>query len=153
VQVQEAIEDVQLKALRSQMIAADATAKKTGKPADLKAFESIRATLVEKELQTYRNRCERYPNNLAFRFELGRRYQLNGNIKEAIRELQVAKADPRKRGACMLALGDCFYTIKQYPLAMKHYEDAVQDIPDRDQESKKKALLRAGKLAMGLRDL
>ena len=98
VQVQEAIEDVHLKALRSRYIAADAKAKKSGKEADAKEVQAIRTELVEKELQTYRNRCARYPNNLAFRFELGRRYQLNGNIAEAIKELQIAKADPRKRG-------------------------------------------------------
>jgi tetratricopeptide (TPR) repeat protein len=153
VQVQEAIEDVHLKALRSKMIAADAKAKKSGKEADAKAFQAIRAELVEKELQTYRNRCARYPNNLAFRFELGRRYMLNGNIPEAIKELQVAKADPRKRGVCMMYLGDCFYQIKQYALAMTHYEHAIQDIPDRDQDNKKKSLFKAGKLALGLKDL
>jgi tetratricopeptide (TPR) repeat protein len=153
VQVQEAIEDVHLKALRSKWIAADAKAKKSGKEADAKDVQAIRAELVEKELQTYRNRCARYPNNLAFRFELGRRYQLNGNIPEAIKELQIAKADPRKRGVCMMYLGDCFYTIKQYALAMTHYEHAIQDIPDRDQENKKKSLFKAGKLALGLKDL
>ncbi len=153
VQVQETIEDVHLKALRSQYIAADAKAKKSGSAADVKFCQTIRATLVERELQTYRNRCERYPNNLAFRFELGRRYQLNGDIADAIRELQVAKADPRKRGVCMLYLGDCFVAIKQYELAMSHYELAIQDIPDRDQDNKKKAYFKAGKLALHLKDL
>ena len=153
VQVQEAIEDVHLKALRSKYIAADGKAKKSGKEADAKAVQAIRAELVEKELQTYRNRCARYPNNLAFRFELGRRYQLNGNIPAAIKELQIAKADPRKRGVCMMYLGDCFYAIKQYALAMSHYEHAIQDIPDRDQDNKKKAYFKAGKLALGLKDL
>jgi tetratricopeptide (TPR) repeat protein len=153
VAVQELIEDVHLKALRSKWIEADAKAKKSGKEADVNEVKAIRATLVERELQTYRNRCERYPNNLAFRFELGRRYQLNGSVSEAIRELQVAKADPRKRGVCMMYLGDCFYSIKQYALAMSHYEQAIQDIPDRDQDNKKKAYFKAGKLALGLKDL
>jgi tetratricopeptide (TPR) repeat protein len=153
VAVQETIEDVQLKALRSKWIEADAKAKKSGKEADVEEVKAIRATLVERELQTYRNRCERYPNNLAFRFELGRRYQLKGDIGDAIRELQVAKADPRKRGVCMLYLGDCFYAIKQYALAMSHYETAITDIPDRDQDNKKKAHFKAGTLALGLKDL
>ena len=153
INVQEAIEDVQLKTLRSKYIAADAQAKKTGKEADAKVCQEIRHELIEKELQTYRNRCERYPNNLEFRFQLGRLLLLAERIDDAIKELQVAKADPRKRGVCMLYLGDCFYAIKQYPLAMTHYEAAIQDIPDRDQDNKKKALLKAGKLALGLKDL
>ena len=153
VTVQETIEDVQLKALRSQWIEADGKAKKTGKAADAEAVKVVRTELIEKELQTYRNRCERYPNNLEFRFQLGHRYLLNGNVSEAIKELQVARADPRKRGVCMLYLGDCFYAIKQYALAMSHYEQATQDIPDRDQDNKKKAYFKVGKLALGLKDL
>ena len=153
VQVQEAIEDVRLTSLRSQYMAADVKAKKSGKEADAKEVQKIRAELMEKELQTYRNRCARYPNNLEFRFRLGHRYLLNGQIPEAIKELQVAKADPRKRGVCMLYLGECFYAIKQYPLAMSHYEAAIQDISDRDQDNKKKAYFKAGKLALGLKDL
>ncbi len=153
VQVQEAIEDVHLKSLRSQYMAANVKAKKSGKEADAKQVQTIRAELMEKELQTYRNRCARYPNNLEFRFRLGHRYLLSGKISEAIKELQVAKADPRKRGVCMLYLGDCFYAIKQYPLAMSHYEAAMQDIPDRDQDNKKAAYFKAGKLALGLKDL
>jgi tetratricopeptide (TPR) repeat protein len=151
--VLETIEDVHLKVLRSKWIAADAKAKKTGKEADLKEVQAIRTELVQREVETYRIRCERYPNNLTFRFELGRRYQLGGDISAAIRELQVAKADPRKRGVCMLYLGDCFHNIKQYALAMSHYEQAIQDIPDRDQDNKKKAYFKAGYLALRLKDL
>ena len=29
----------------------------------------------------------------------------------------------------MLVLGQCFQHIKQYPLAMNHYESAIQEIP------------------------
>ena len=36
---------------------------------------------------------------------------------------------------------------------MNHFEQAVQEIPDRDQENKKLAYCQAGKLAMGLKDL
>ena len=38
-------------------------------------------------------------------------------------------------------------------LAMSHYEAAIEDIPDRDQENKKKSYFKAGKLALGLKDL
>ncbi len=36
---------------------------------------------------------------------------------------------------------------------MSHFEQAVQEIPDREQEYKKLAYYRAGKLAMMLKDL
>ena len=151
--VREEIEDVQLRALRSKMAAADKKAKETGNDADKKEFKRLRSIVIDKELEVYRNRCERYPNNLIFRYELARRYQWKGDIGQAIKEYQVAVHDPRKRGKCLINLGECFRAIKQYHLAMNHFEQAVQEVPDRDQEEKKLAHYRAGELAMGLKDL
>ena len=151
--VREEIEDVQLRALRSKMSAAHKKAKESGKETDKKEYEQLRMTVIEKELQVYGNRCERYPNNLIFRYELAVRYQLKGDLNEAIKNFQIAKNDPRKRGMCLINLGECFRAIKQFHLAMSHFEQAVQEIPDREQEYKKLAHYRAGKLAMGLKDL
>ncbi len=151
--VLEEIEDVQLKALRTKMIEAGNKAKQTGSDADKKEYERLRMTVIEKELDVYLNRCERYPNNLVFRYELAQRYQWKGDISEAIKQYQIAKADPRKRGMCLINLGQCFRAIKQYHLAMNHFEEAVLEIPDRDHENKKEAHRQAGKLAMGLKDL
>jgi tetratricopeptide (TPR) repeat protein len=67
--------------------------------------------------------------------------------------LQTAKNDPRKRGVCMLALGECFVAVKQYRLAMRHFEQAIEDIPDRDADNKRKAYYVAGRLALGLKEL
>ena len=36
---------------------------------------------------------------------------------------------------------------------MSHYESAIQEIPDRDADNKKRALYLAGRLAMALKDL
>ncbi|MGA2254456.1 MAG: hypothetical protein ABSG53_07340, partial [Thermoguttaceae bacterium] len=151
--VREEIEDVQLRALRSKMIEGGKKAKETDKEADKKEFERLKMTVIEKETDVYLNRCERYPNNLLFRFELAQRYQWKGDIPEAIKQYQIAKADPRKRGMCLINLGECFRAIKQFHLAMNHFEQAVQEIPDREQEYKKLAHYRAGKLAMMLKDL
>jgi len=151
--VREEIEDVQLRALRSKMAEGGKKAKETGNEADKKDFERLRMIVIEKELQVYRNRCERYPNNLIFRYELAQRHQWKGDVSEAIKEYQVAQNDPRKRGKCLINLGECFRSIKQFHLAMKHFEQAAQEIPDRDQDEKKLAFYRAGKLAMGLKDL
>ena len=116
-------------------------------------YKQLRMTVIEKELDVYSNRCERYPNNLIFRYELAQRYQWKGDIGEAIKQYQIAVHDPRKRGKCLINLGECFRAIKQFHLAMDHFEQAVQEIPDRDQEEKKLAYYRAGTLAMGLKDL
>jgi tetratricopeptide (TPR) repeat protein len=151
--VREEIEDVQLKALRTKMSLGGKKARETGSEADKKEYERLRMTVIEKELEVYRNRCERYPNNLTFHFHLAERYQWKGDIGEAIKEYQIAKAEPRKRGMCLINLGTCFRSIKQYALAMTHFEQAVQEIPDREQEAKKEAYRQAGKLAMQLKDV
>ncbi len=104
-------------------------------------------------MEVHKSRVERYPNNLAFRYDLGYRYQKNGRFKEAIAEYQQAQKDPRKRGLSLLALGQCFQQIKQYKLAMSNYEGAIEEIPDRDADNKKLALYLAGRLATALKDL
>jgi tetratricopeptide (TPR) repeat protein len=51
-----------------------------------------------------------------------------------------------------LALGQCFQQIRQYRLAMSHYESAIEEIPDREAENKKRALYAAGRLAMAMKN-
>jgi tetratricopeptide (TPR) repeat protein len=133
-------EDCQIRLLRQKIA-------QTKDPEQKKKLERLH---MEKDTEFCRNRVERYPNNLIFKFDLGYRYMRLKRYDEAIRELQVAKNDPRKKGACMLVLGECFQQIKQYDLAMKHYEAAIQEMPDREAESKKKAMYLAGRLALAL---
>ena len=109
--------------------------------------------MIDREIVVFRSRCERFPNQLGHRYELAVRLQLKGEYNEAIKEYQVAKADPRRKGVCILKLGECFRSIKQYALAMNHFEEAIKEIPDRDADNRKLALYRAGMLAVGLGDL
>ena len=150
---QEKIEDVQIRHLRYKMTLADKRFKEAKDIAAKGEVERLGREIIEKELELYRARCERYPNNLGFRYELGSRQKTKGDYGEAIKEFQLAKNDPRRKGVCLLRLGECFQYIKQYGLAMKHYDEAIQEIPDRDADSKKLALYRAGKLAYGLGEL
>lgn len=141
--VREKWEDAQLRHLRQRMTQAS----------DPKVKKKLQEEYFERDMEAYKNRVERYPGNLSFRFELGYRYMLTKRYQEAIRELQVAKNDPRRKGASLLVLGQCFQHIKQYRLAKDHYELAIQEIPDRDVDNKKRALYLAGRLAMAIKDL
>jgi thioredoxin-like negative regulator of GroEL len=151
--LRETMEDVQIREIRGQWATADKRFRASGDPADKAEADRARSELYTRELALYRSRCERFPNNLSFRYELAVRHKLLGQFNEAIRELQVARNDPRTKGRCLLALGECFENIKQLPLAMRQYEAAIQEIPDRDSDNKKKALYRAGKLAFRTDDL
>jgi tetratricopeptide (TPR) repeat protein len=138
--VREKWEDSQIRGLR----------QKIAQAKDPEVKKKLQAEYFEKDTRFYQARVERYPNNLLFKYELGYRLMKTRRYAEAIRELQTAKNDPRRRGMCMLVLGECFQQIKQYRLAMRHYEAAIQEIADHDGDNKKRAYYLAGRLALAL---
>ena len=141
--IREKWEDSQIRGLR----------QKIAHTKDAEAKKRLQAEYFEKDMQFYKARVERYPNNLIFKYELGYRYMKTRRYAEAIRELQTAKNDPRRRGLCMLVLGECFQQIKRYELAKRHYEAAILEIPEHDSDNKKKALYLVGRLTLGLGEL
>jgi tetratricopeptide (TPR) repeat protein len=141
--IREKWEDAELRHLRQKITQAKDPAVK----------KKLQTLYFDKDVEVCKNRVQRYPGNLSFKFELGYRLMLTKQYAAAIQELQVAKNEPRRRGVCMLVLGQCFKQIGQYPLAMNNYELAIAEIPDRDADNKKKALYLAGCLALDLKDL
>jgi len=148
--VKERWEDLQVRRLRAEVTAARKRRKES--PEAEAEYRRLRKRLNDKEKEVWHHLCDRYPNNMRFRYDLGLRYQIAGDFQEAIKLFQVARTDPRCRGLCNLALGECFQQIKQYRLAINHYESAIQGIPDRDADNKKKALYNASRLAMALKN-
>jgi tetratricopeptide (TPR) repeat protein len=153
VNIRERLEDTQLRRAREQLSVAEKRAQSEGTDEAKSLANRLKVELNNKELEIYRARADRYPTNLALKFEVAERLKRNKQYKEAIPLFQKALADPRRKGAVMLSLGECFHHIKQYKLAMTNYEQAVQEIPARDEELKKLALYRSGVLAFGLEDL
>jgi tetratricopeptide (TPR) repeat protein len=143
VDIREKWEDAKLRNLRQKITRIE-------DPAEKKKQEKL---FYAQELEVCKNRCERRPNDPLLRFDLGYHFMIVKQYNDAIRELQMARNDPRRKGSCLLALGQCFQYIEQYPLAMDHYEMAIEEIPDRDAKNKKKALHLAGRLALWLEDL
>jgi len=151
VAAKEKLEDVQLRRLRVELGKVEVEYRAKPDERNQQKLNAARKALWAKELEVYKDRVERFPNNQAFRFELGVRYQLNGLYEDAIKQYQAAQSDPRRKGLCLLNLGQCFEKIGQHRLAMKHYEQAVQEIADRDSDNKKRALYSAAVLAYRLR--
>jgi len=149
----ERLEDVQMREVRKHLFEAEKQFRESGREQDRERYETLKRHAFEKELDLAKNRVERYPNNLQYRFHLADRYRILGRYGDAISEYQAARNDPKYRGVCVLALGQCFTKIKKYRLAMRHYEEAIEEIPDRDADNKKKALYLAGKLAVAMRDV
>jgi tetratricopeptide (TPR) repeat protein len=148
--VQERLEDVQLKRLRQQLDIGLRRQQSEPGPESDALVARLKEELNNRELEVYRKRCERYPTQLHYKYELGMRLKHAGKFKEAVQVLQEARADPRRKGAVMLAIGECFQKLEQFRLATSSFEQAVQDISDRDLDLKKEALYRAGRLQLYL---
>ena len=151
--IRERLEDVQVRFRRHQVAQGKKRAESEKTPEAIELFRKLADELNRFELEVFRTRCDRYPANMAFKYELGLRLKRAKMFREAIKPLQAAREDPRFKGEVLLSLGECFQQIKQYKLAMSNYEGAVKAITDGSGEGQKLALYRAGGLAMALKDL
>lgn len=151
--VQEHVEDRQLRWARHKVMVAEKRLE-TGDTPDTRAtLEKLKAAQLKQEIDIYAARSARYPENLTWKYELAMRLKTAGNFSEAIRLFQDVMKDVGRRGAVSLELGECFQKIKQYDLAMQHYQQAVEVLTDRQTDLRKRALYRAGVLAAGLNDV
>ena len=71
-----------------------------------------------------------------------------GKYREAIREFQDARGDPKRKATVHIELGKCFEQIDQHKLAIDNYKDSLEHMGDRDRELRKLALYRIGVIAM-----
>jgi len=151
--VREHIEDRQLRWSRGRLHLAEKRLAEEDTPDNRQAVERLRATLLKYEVEVYSARAARYPENLTWKYELAMRLKAAGNHAEAIKNFQDVLQDSRRKGAVALELGECFQKIRQYPLAIRNYQTAVESLTDRELDLRKRALYRAGVLAAGLDDL
>ena len=151
--VREHLEDRQLRWARHRVHVAEKLVETDNTPQHQQTLEQLRAAQIRQEIEVYRSRSERYPENLTWRYELALRLKADGNYDGAIREFQAVLQDERRKGAVALELGECFQKIKQYQLAFQSYQTAVDALTDREADLRKRALYRAGVLAMGLKDV
>jgi tetratricopeptide (TPR) repeat protein len=142
--------DTQKQKLHANILALKEEFEKTKKESTKTEFYKTKEEYDAKNLELAQHRIHHHPNHAGYHFEYGILLQQRKQIKEAIAEFQLAKAEVTRKGECLLALGQCFQMIKQTKLAMTHYQDAVAALPDG--EHKKKALYLATKLAIELED-
>jgi tetratricopeptide (TPR) repeat protein len=81
-------------------------------------------------------RVEKYPTDLAIRFEMGVLYFQTGKIGEATAEFQKAQGNPHKRLAAMNYLAQCFAKRKMNDLAAKTLQNAIKEKIVFDDEKK-----------------
>ncbi len=91
-------------------------------------LEKIRHDRALIELQEAKQRVERNPTDLMFRFELGEILVRLGEYKDAIPELQKARQNPNVRLRAMNLLGRCFEARNMLDLAIKTVEEAASEL-------------------------
>ena len=110
----------------------------------------LNADKVAYQLAECQKRVEKFPTDLAMRFELGVLFFHAGRIGEAIKEFQRAQNNPHKRITALNYLAQCFAKRKIYDLAADTLQDAIKEKLTFDEE-KKELLYNLGSVleAMG----
>ena len=110
-----------------------------------KAFDEATLALIRRKL-------EANPGATAVHFEYGQFLMAHGQFREAIGELQKAQQDESLKALCFLAIAQSFEKIKQYKLALTHYEKSIDAFgKNLESEQGKNALYSGALLAAGLR--
>ena len=115
--------------------------------ADLKKIRlRLMKEINSREIEIYRVRADRFPQDLSHRLELGYRLMRADQVDQAIVELQMARKDPKFVGRAALYLGFCFKRRNNWRLAQRNFEDALAQIPESDETNRKEVLYQ---LALG----
>jgi tetratricopeptide (TPR) repeat protein len=96
----------------------------------------IKADKLAFQVEECKKRVEKFPTDLALRFEMGMLYFQSGKIGEAIQEFQKAQANPHKRLSAMSYLAQCFAKRKMNDLAAKTLQSAIKEKVAFDEEKK-----------------
>jgi tetratricopeptide (TPR) repeat protein len=108
-------------------------------PAAPEQAEQVARLTAEKlafQMAECQKRVEKYPTDLAIRFEMGVLYFQAGKIGEAIAEFQKAQGNPHKRLAAMSYLAQCFAKRKMFDLAARTLQTAIKEKVGFDDEKK-----------------
>jgi tetratricopeptide (TPR) repeat protein len=154
IRIVERLEDVNMLRAREQLSLAEdqATALKTQEAGDL--VEKARQECYQLELDVYRNRCFRHPEDKRLKYQLGLRLKQIGNHREALESLQAGLEFPELRAAASLEIGEILQRHHQFPKALQCYRQSAQLAAGDDGldilDLRKRALYRAGVLATAM---
>jgi len=156
--VRERLEDVQVRRERQRLAIAEKKAAEERTPEASELVKKVKADLIQLELNIYRARSDRHPENTGYKFEVGLRLRRAGQYAEAIPWLQAARQDAKRAAVVFFELGECFRAIgsKSVPhqnMAMQNYQQALATWSERDLNQRKLTMYRIGDLAMFMGNL
>ncbi len=97
---------------------------------------AIQAEKTAFQLTECQQRAEKYPTDLAIRYELGLLYFQTGKVSEAIAEFQKAQQNPHKRLLAMNYLAQCFALRNMNDSAVRTLQNALKEKTVFDEEKK-----------------
>ncbi len=87
--------------------------------------------MLDLEISEYALRVEKYPTDLAIKYELGRRYAQQGKHNEAIEQFQLAQEDAKIRRHVLLAMAHSFIELGGWlDEAIGTYRSALDGLAD-----------------------
>jgi len=93
------------------------TAGASAKEAEKRAFH----------FEDIRSRVERYPNDLALRYDYGVLLYENDKINEAVQQFQIAQSHPQRHVQSLYYIGMCFKKKQQFDMAREQLEKAASE--------------------------
>ena len=131
--IKDKIEEIDIKRLSDELTANPNDPDAEAKRAQIAELERTRE---EKLVMLSRERIERNPTDPQLRFELGTHLFHAGHSREAIPELQRAKANPHIRQKAMLMLARCYGAAKMYDLGLNQLKEAAAEMAIMDPTKK-----------------
>lgn len=142
------LSDVQLAILRNNLAIAERRYReKPDDPQTKQTYYQLAKALNDAELDEYRKRVERYPNDSGLKYELGVRFYKAGVYDQAIVQFQKARHDARRKAESLVMMGRAFEQLGNIKLAERSYEEALGELPAHDEEKMKEVRYRLGRLA------
>jgi tetratricopeptide (TPR) repeat protein len=129
--IDRAVADTKVRRFEHELTKLDATAADYAEK--VAALNAEKMNFQVAECQT---RVEKFPTDLAIRYEMGVLYFQAGKIGEAIQEFQKSQGNPHKRIASMNYLAQCYAKRKMYDLAVRALQNAIKEKVVFDDEKK-----------------
>lgn len=129
--LEKAIADTKLRYLDHRISLVDAAA-----PDAAERRSALEKERQEFEIAEVRRRVDANPNDLAYRFDLGRTLFEAGKISEAIQEFQKSQHNPHKKVPSLYYLGRCFAARNMHDLAARSLLSGIAEKLVFDEEKK-----------------
>ncbi len=117
-------------------------------PNDQSTIQQYNAKLGEfskLEMDHFRQCVENYPTDRKMKFEYGKRLLRARKYDDAIPMFQESRSDPRFRTIALNSIGMCFFYKEWYPDAIESFQQAFDNLDDKEGSMAKELLYNLGR--------